>query len=79
MGQPSIVTLPMNFQNLMLHRHPCILKYISSWHTNKMLYVATEFAWPLALTLSETMPMQLCIGLFNILKAITFLQDKVMG
>lgn len=42
-----------------------------------MLYVATEYAEPLAHVISDVFPMQLCVGLFNILKAVTFLQDQV--
>lgn len=61
----------------MLYRHPYILKYISSWQTNKFLYVATEYAKPLTAVIENLMPMQLCIGLYNIAKAITFLQEMV--
>lgn len=61
----------------MVYRHPYILKYISSWQTNKTLNVATEYGKPLALVIHDLMPMQLCIGLYNILNAVLFLQDMV--
>lgn len=61
----------------MVYRHPFILKYISSWRTNKTLHVTTEYGKPLALVIHDLMPMQLCVGLYNILKAVLFLQDMV--
>ena len=64
-------------QNLKLYRHPNILKYISSWRTNKTLFVATEFGQPLSLVMPDLTPMHICIGLFSILKAIIFLQEMV--
>ncbi|PSN49978.1 hypothetical protein C0J52_08755 [Blattella germanica] len=57
-------------KNLMLHRHPCILKYISSWSKSGKTHLATEEVKPLASVLSNQTPLQICIGLHNILKAV---------
>ncbi|CAA9997182.1 unnamed protein product, partial [Nesidiocoris tenuis] len=59
--------------NLMLHRHPNILKYVASWNSGNHLFLATEEVTPLVNVISKQTPLQICIGLQCILKAIHFL------
>lgn len=66
-------------KNLMIHRHPYILKYISSWYKSGKFYVVTEGAKPLNQVLGSQTPMQLCVGLYNILKVIIFLHEKALS
>lgn len=61
----------------MLYRHPNILKYVASWKLNSQFYLVTEEVQPLALVLSSQTPLQICVGLLSILKALIFLHDKV--
>lgn len=63
----------------MLHRHPCILKYISSWNKGSKLYLAVDYVKPLAHVISTQTTLQICIGLHSILKAIAFLHEKAFA
>lgn len=63
----------------MLHRHPCILKYISSWNKGSKLYLAVEYVKPLAHVIANQTTLQICIGLHSVLKALLFLHDKAMA
>lgn len=60
----------------MLHRHPCILKYVSSWNKGSKYYLAVEDVKPLSHVLASQSTLQICIGLHSILKALCFLHDK---
>ena len=62
----------------MLNRHPNILKYVASWKINGQYHLATEEVRPLSQVLAQQTPLQLCIGLHSILKAVTFLHEKVV-
>lgn len=59
----------------MLYRHPCILKYISSWHKGSKFYLAIEDVKPLSLVLGSQNTLQICVGLYSVLKALCFLHD----
>lgn len=61
----------------MLYRHPCILKFISSWKKSGRIHLATEEVKPLASVVASLTPLQICIGLHSILKALVFLHEKV--
>ncbi|KAK9884419.1 hypothetical protein WA026_007266 [Henosepilachna vigintioctopunctata] len=63
-------------KNLMIYRHPCILKYISSWSKSSKFYLAVEHVKPLSHEYSSLNTLQLCLGLHSILKAICFLHEK---
>ena len=63
----------------MLHRHPCILKYISSWRKGSTFYLATEDARPLAQVIGAQTTLQICIGLHSILRALIFLHEKALA
>lgn len=63
-------------KNLMLHRHPCILKYVSTWSHAGRFHLATEEVRPLTQVLDQQTSLQVCLGLHSILKAIVFLHEK---
>lgn len=63
-------------KNLLKYRHPCILKYISSYWSKGSFYLATEVVKPLSHVLQSLSPLQICVGLHSILKAIIFLHRK---
>ncbi|XP_021933699.1 protein-associating with the carboxyl-terminal domain of ezrin isoform X2 [Zootermopsis nevadensis] len=65
-------------KNLMLYRHPCILKFISSWKKSGRIHLATEEAKPLASVISSLIPLQICIGLHSVLKALVFLHETAL-
>lgn len=63
----------------MLHRHPCILKYVSSWNKGSKFYLAVEDVKPLSHVLATQNTFQICIGLHSILKALCFLHEKALS
>lgn len=63
----------------MIHRHPCILKYISSWNKGLKFYLAVEDVKPLSHVLPLLNSLQICIGLHSILKAICFLHENALA
>lgn len=65
------------FQNLLKYRHPCIVRYLSSWQQRSTFHLATEYVQPLAHILNSQTPLQICIGLNNILQALVFLHEQV--
>lgn len=76
-GKPS--PLERTAKHLMLHRHPCILKYISSWHKGSKFFLATEQVKPLVQVIGTQTTLQICIGLHNILRALIFLHEKALA
>lgn len=64
------------FQNLMLYRHPCILKYVSSWSKGSKFFLATEQVKPLIQSIETQNTLQICMGLYSILRALVFLHEK---
>ncbi|KAJ9574033.1 hypothetical protein L9F63_008559 [Diploptera punctata] len=75
----SVAILERAAKNLMLYRHPCILKFISSWNKNGRTHLATEEVKPLASVLTNQTSLQICIGLHSILKAVVFLHEKALA
>lgn len=63
-------------KNLMIYRHPSILKFIASWKKSSINYLATEHCDPLMENLSTQNDVQICLGLRNILCALIFLVEK---
>ncbi|XP_044262343.1 protein-associating with the carboxyl-terminal domain of ezrin isoform X2 [Tribolium madens] len=68
--------LEKNSKHLMIYRHPCILRYISSWQKSSKYYLAVEEVVPLSHVLATQNTLQICIGLHSILKALCFLHEK---
>ncbi|CAH1401734.1 unnamed protein product [Nezara viridula] len=66
-------------KNLMIHRHPNILKYIGSWRVNDQFHLATEEVFTLQQALPQQTPLQICIGIHSILNAIQFLHEKALS
>ncbi|XP_020297837.1 protein-associating with the carboxyl-terminal domain of ezrin isoform X2 [Pseudomyrmex gracilis] len=75
-GRPS--PLERAAKNFMLHRHPCILKYISSWNKGSKFFLATEEARPLVQVIEKQNILQICIGLHSILRALIFLHETAL-
>lgn len=63
----------------MIHRHPCIVKYISSWIRNNKFHLITEEVKPLTLIITTQSTLQICVGLHSILSAIIFLHKKAQS
>ncbi|CAG9783187.1 unnamed protein product [Diatraea saccharalis] len=62
--------------NLLKFRHPGIVRYISAWQQRSTLHLATEYVQPLVQVLKTQTPLQICIGLNNILRALVFLHEQ---
>lgn len=60
----------------MIYRHPCIVKYVSSWRKSSKFYLALEEVFPLSYGLGTQNTLQICIGLHSVLKALCFLHEK---
>ncbi|XP_032674227.1 protein-associating with the carboxyl-terminal domain of ezrin [Odontomachus brunneus] len=76
-GRPS--PLERAAKNFMLYRHPCILKYISSWNKGSKFFLATEEARPLIQVIEKQNILQICIGLHSILRALIFLHETALA
>lgn len=63
-------------RNLMLYRHPSILRFITSWEKGSTHYLATERCKPLSMVLATQNDTQICLGLKSILDALIFLVEK---
>lgn len=72
----SQTPLEKSTKYLMVYRHPSILKYISSWRRGSKYYLAVEDVKPLSHVLAQQNTLQICIGLFSIMKALIFLHEK---
>lgn len=63
-------------KNLMIYRHPHILRFITSWDKGSTHYLATERCRPLSMILSTQNDIQICLGLRNILCSLIFLVER---
>ncbi|ENN71125.1 protein-associating with the carboxyl-terminal domain of ezrin [Dendroctonus ponderosae] len=63
-------------KNLMIYRHPCIIRYVSQWKKGCKLYVAVEQVTPLSQVIPHLNTIEICLGLYSILKALCFLHEK---
>nr|CAH7766826.1 unnamed protein product [Callosobruchus chinensis] len=66
-------------KNLMVYRHPCILKYVSSWKKYSKCYLAVEEVMPLSQVLGTLNSFQISIGLHSIVKALYFLHEHAQS
>ncbi|TRY63608.1 hypothetical protein TCAL_00432 [Tigriopus californicus] len=62
--------------NLKLFRHPNILKFVTSCSTSGTLYLFTEKVYPLGAVLNQQTPMQVVLGLYDVLTALEFLHNR---
>lgn len=63
-------------KNLMIYRHPSILRFVASWEKGSVNYLATERCRPLSMVLSTQNDIQICLGLRNVLCSLIFLVEK---
>ncbi|KAH8421223.1 hypothetical protein KR009_001751 [Drosophila setifemur] len=66
-------------KNLMVYRHPYILKYVATWSQSGQKYLATERVRPLNEVLQEQNNIQVCLGLRTILCSLIFLVEKALA
>lgn len=64
-------------QNLMIYRHPSILKFITNWERGGGKFLATERCKPLMNDFAGQSDVQICLGLRSILCALIFLVEQV--
>ncbi|XP_028140589.1 protein-associating with the carboxyl-terminal domain of ezrin [Diabrotica virgifera virgifera] len=68
--------LQINSKHLMIYRHPCIVKYVSSWHKDlAKYYLAVEEITPLSQEIAKLSGLEISVGLHSILKALNFLHS----
>lgn len=72
----SKTPLERTTKNLMIYRHPSILRFIASWEKGSVHYLATERCRPLSMVLSTQNDIQICLGLRNVLCSLIFLVEK---
>lgn len=60
----------------MVFRHPCIVKYVGSWNKNSKLYLVIEDVMPLHQVLPFLNNSQISVGLYSVLKALSFLHEN---
>ncbi|EDV98994.1 protein-associating with the carboxyl-terminal domain of ezrin [Drosophila grimshawi] len=63
-------------RNLMIYRHPYILKYMSTWDQSGQKHLATERVRPLSDVLTQQSDIQVCLGLRTILCSLIFLIER---
>lgn len=63
-------------RNFMIYRHPSILRFITSWEKGSVHYLATERCKSLNTVLATQNDTQICLGLRNILCALSFLVEN---
>lgn len=63
-------------RNLKIHRHPSILRFITSWEKGSLRFLATEPCRPLSLAASTQTDIQICLGLRSILCSLIFLLER---
>ncbi|CAB3360137.1 Hypothetical predicted protein [Cloeon dipterum] len=68
-------SLELAAKNLILYRHPGILKYVQTWSQGGYFNLATELVLPLSQELGAQTNLQVCLGLRSILRALVFLHD----
>ncbi|XP_013103524.1 protein-associating with the carboxyl-terminal domain of ezrin [Stomoxys calcitrans] len=80
-GQLWLAQGPMEraIRNLMIYRHPYILKYVCTWEQGGQKHLATERVLPLSQKLKQQSDIQICLGLRTILCSLIFLVEKAMA
>lgn len=64
-------------QNLMIYRHPSILKFINTYARGSHRILVTERCKPLSIVLAVQSDVQICLGLRTILCSLVFLIEQV--
>ncbi|KAH8272198.1 hypothetical protein KR018_011106 [Drosophila ironensis] len=68
-----------SIKNLMVYRHPYILKYVATWEQSGQKYLATERVSPLSEVINQQSSIQICLGLRAILSSLIFLVEKAQA
>ena len=58
-----------------LYRHPNILRFIDSVEAGDGFYLFTEKVSPLSKVLGQQSPLQICLGLQDVIQALQFLHN----
>ncbi|XP_037731370.1 LOW QUALITY PROTEIN: protein-associating with the carboxyl-terminal domain of ezrin [Drosophila subpulchrella] len=66
-------------KNLMVYRHPYILKYVATWDQSGQKHLATERVRPLNEVLTHLTDLEICLGLRTILCSLIFLIEKALA
>ncbi|KAH8345347.1 hypothetical protein KR084_012692 [Drosophila pseudotakahashii] len=66
-------------KNLMVYRHPYILKYVATWDQSGQKHLATERVRPLNEVLTQLTDIEICLGLRTILCSLIFLIEKALA
>lgn len=77
-GQLWATTTPLDraTKNLMVYRHPAILKFLKSSQRGSQTILVTERCRPLAADLATQSDIQICLGLRSVLCALVFLVER---
>uniref|UniRef100_A0A1A9UWV1 Phosphatase 2A Regulatory Subunit A helical domain-containing protein n=1 Tax=Glossina austeni TaxID=7395 RepID=A0A1A9UWV1_GLOAU len=80
-GQLWVAQGPLEraIKNLMIYRHPYILKYVTTWEQGGLKYLGTERVRSLLSILSQQSDIQTCLGLRTILCSLVFLIEKAFA
>uniref|UniRef100_A0A1A9WET1 Phosphatase 2A Regulatory Subunit A helical domain-containing protein n=1 Tax=Glossina brevipalpis TaxID=37001 RepID=A0A1A9WET1_9MUSC len=80
-GQLWVAQGPLEraIKNLMIYRHPYILKYVTTWEQGGQKYLGTERVRPLQPVLSQQSDIEICLGLRTILCSLVFLIEKAFA
>ena len=71
-----LITLNL-FQNLKVLRHPCIVKFLGWTKSNDGHRLITEPVTPLELQLDSLTSLEICAGLHDVARALSFLHERV--
>lgn len=74
----KIFSYDFSLQHLMIYRHPFIVKYVGSWKKKSNFYLAVEEVTPLHHVLPSLNNLQIAVGLYSILKALSFLHKNAL-
>ncbi|XP_016972828.1 protein-associating with the carboxyl-terminal domain of ezrin [Drosophila rhopaloa] len=66
-------------KNLMVYRHPYILKYVATWDQSGQKHLATERVRPLNEVLAQQTNIEICLGLRTILCSLIFLIETALA
>ncbi len=66
------------FQNLKLYRHPKILRFLNccTSPSTSARYLFTEKTSPLSLVRGQQSPLQVCLGVHDVVEALDFLHER---
>ncbi|KAI9095111.1 hypothetical protein DFS34DRAFT_186357 [Phlyctochytrium arcticum] len=75
----DVAELGKAVQRLRTIRHPGIGKFLAADVGDNGLFLAIEPVSPLALTINDLSPEEVCVGIYNILKTVAFLHSQELA